>query len=85
MGEIPGAQNQAFELDNHMEAEDVSDDEVAELREGMAAVNLSKKVKQRIRAPLINSLIVKVRVVGYHFLQAKLLAGSPLGSWISLT
>ena len=59
-----------------MEAKDDSEDEVTELREGMAAVTLSKDVKRRIRAPWMNSLIVKVygRVVGYHFLQAKLLA-----------
>lgn len=76
MGEIPRAYNQAFELDGHMEAKDDSDDEVTELREGMATVTLSKDVKQRIRAPWINSSIVKVygKVMGYHFLQAKLLA-----------
>ena len=75
MGEIPRAYNQAFELDSHMETEDDSNDEVTELREGMATVTLSKDVKQRIRAPWINSSIVKVygKVVGYHFLQAKLL------------
>ncbi|KAL0000751.1 hypothetical protein SO802_014532 [Lithocarpus litseifolius] len=76
MDEIPGAYNQAFELDGHMEVEDGSDDEVTGLREGMVAVTLSKDVKWRIRDPWINSLVVKVygRVVGYHFLQAKLLA-----------
>nr|XP_023891840.1 uncharacterized protein LOC112003850 [Quercus suber] len=51
-----------------------SDKEVAELRSGVAAVTLSKEVKQRIRAPWVNSLIVKVygRSVGFHFLQARL-------------
>ena len=46
MGEIPRAYNQAFELDSHMETEDDSNDEVTELREGMATVTLSKDVKQ---------------------------------------
>nr|POF21730.1 hypothetical protein CFP56_74500 [Quercus suber] len=76
LGEILGAYNQAFELDGHMDAEDDSDDEITKLRESVAAVTLSRKVKQRIKAPWENSLIVKVygRVVGYHFLQARLLA-----------
>ena len=70
LGEILGAYNWAFELDGHMDAEDDSDDEIAKLREGVATVTLSRKVKQRIKAPWANSLMVKVygKVVGYHFL-----------------
>lgn len=74
LGEIPGAYNQAFQLDGHMEDNEDSDDEVTRIREGLAALTLSKEAKQRIRAPWANSLIVKVygRTVGYHFLQARL-------------
>ena len=59
-----------------MDAEDDSDDEIAKLREGVATVTLSRKVKQRIKAPWANSLMVKVygKVVGYHFLQTRLIA-----------
>ncbi|XP_050240943.1 uncharacterized protein LOC126689806 [Quercus robur] len=76
MGEIPGAYNQAFELNGNMESNEDSDEEVAELRNGVAAVTLSKEVKQWIRAPWVNSLIVKVygRLVGFHFLQARLIS-----------
>nr|POE61534.1 hypothetical protein CFP56_21498 [Quercus suber] len=65
---------EAFELYGNTEADEDSDKEVAELRSGVAAVTLSKEVKQRIRAPWVNSLIVKVygRSVGFHFLQARL-------------
>ena len=82
MGEIPGAYNQAFELNGNMESNEDSDEKVAELRNGVAAVTLSKEVKQRIRAPWVNSLIVKVygRLVGFHFLQARLISmWRPLG------
>nr|POE69035.1 hypothetical protein CFP56_77931 [Quercus suber] len=50
LGEIPGAYNQAFAFDEKMEADIESDDELEELREGFAAVKLSKDVKHRIRA-----------------------------------
>ena len=43
-----------------MDAKDDSDDEIAKLKEGVVAVTLYKKVKQRIKAPWANSLIVKV-------------------------
>ena len=59
-----------------MDAKDDSDDEIAKLKEGVVAVTLYKKVKQRIKAPWENLLIVKVYGgwVGYHFLQVRLLA-----------
>ena len=50
LGEIPGAYNQAFAFEEHMEADIESDEELEELREGFAAVKLSKDVKHRIRA-----------------------------------
>ena len=45
LGEIPGAYNQAFAFDGKIEADIDSDEEVEELREGFAAVKLSKDVK----------------------------------------
>ena len=51
-----GAYNQAFVLDGHMDAKDDLDDEIAKLREGVVAMTLYKKVKQRIKAPWANSL-----------------------------
>nr|POF05181.1 hypothetical protein CFP56_05781 [Quercus suber] len=75
VGAIPGAYNQAFELDGYTDDDDeVSNDDVAELREGVATVSLSKDVKQRIKLVWVNSLIVKVygRNVRFHFLKDKL-------------
>ena len=60
MDAIPGAFSQAFLFSDHMEAESDSNDEITELREGLAAVKLSRMDKQRIRAPWSNALIVKV-------------------------
>ena len=74
LGEIPGAYNQAFAFEEHMEADIESDEELEELREGFAAVKLSKDVKHRIRAVWASSLIVKVygRSVGFSYIQNKL-------------
>lgn len=74
LGEIPGAYDQAFAFDDRMEADIDSDEELDELREGFAAVKLSKDVKHRIRAAWATSLIVKVygRSVGFNYIQAKL-------------
>ena len=74
LGEIPGAYNQAFSFDEQMDSAIESDDEIEELREGFAAVKLSKEVKHRIRTVWAKSLIVKVygRSVGFNFIQSKL-------------
>ena len=58
-----------------MDAESNSDEEVEEVREGLALVSLSKETKQRIRAPWSKVLIVKVfgRTVGYKFLHSRLM------------
>ncbi|XP_050260020.1 uncharacterized protein LOC126705116 [Quercus robur] len=74
LGEIPGAYNQAFAFEEHMEADIESDEELEELREGFAAVKLSKGVKHRIRAVWASSLIVKVygRSVGFSYIQTRL-------------
>ena len=52
-----------------------SDDEVTDLREGLAAVKLSRETKLRIRGPWSQSLIIKLygKSVGFNFLQSKLL------------
>ena len=49
LGEIPGVYNQAFSFDERMDSDIESDDEIEELREGFAAVKLSKEAKHRIR------------------------------------
>ena len=65
-----------------MEANIDFDEEVEELREGFAAVKLSKDVKHRIKAVWASSLIVKVygRSVVFNYIQAKLNAlWKPMG------
>lgn len=51
-----------------MEAD--SDEEVEELREGLAAVKLMRETKLRIRKPWSNALIIKLygRAIGLSFL-----------------
>lgn len=75
MGEILGAYSQAFSFSDHMDVESKSDEEIEEVREGLATISLFKETKQRIRAPCAKSLIVKVfyKTVGYNFLHAKLM------------
>ena len=53
-----------------------SDSEVENLKEGFAAVKISKEFKNRIRAPWSDTLIVKVfgRIVGFTYLHSKLMA-----------
>ena len=74
VGDIPGAYEQAFKLDNVWDDGEESDTEVEPLIEGMAEVKLSKETKDRIRAPWSKALIVKVfgRTVGYSYLTFKL-------------
>lgn len=42
MGEIPGAYSQAFAFSDNMDAESESDEETEDIREGLAAIRLSK-------------------------------------------
>ena len=74
IGDIPGAYQQAFKLDNVWDDEEESDTEVEPLIEGMAEVKLTKETKTRIRAPWSKALIVKVfgRTVGFNYLTFKL-------------
>ena len=59
-----------------MEEDSDSEDEVLELRRGIAVVKLLKEEKQWIRAPWVKALIVKVfgKIVGFTFLQSRLLS-----------
>ena len=74
VGDIPGAYEQAFKLDNVWDDGEESDTEVDPLIEGMVEVKLSKETKARIRAPWSKALIVKVfgRTVGFSYLTFKL-------------
>ncbi|KAL0013035.1 hypothetical protein SO802_000104 [Lithocarpus litseifolius] len=76
VGDIPGAYTQAFDFSEVLDSDIESDDEMADLREGVAAVKLSSTTKQRIRAPWSKALIVKVfgRKVGFNYLHSKLLS-----------
>ena len=58
-----------------MDVESELDKETKDIREGFAAIRLSKETKQRIRAPWAKAIIVKVfrKTVGYNYLHAKLL------------
>ena len=74
VGEIPGAYAKAFDFSDLMDMEADSDKEVEELREGLAAVKLSRETKLRIRKPWTNALIIKLygRAFGLGVLQSKL-------------
>ena len=73
-GAIPGAYAEAFDFSDLLDKEAESDDEVEELREGLAAVKLTRETKLRIRKPWSNALIIKLygRAVGFNFLQSKI-------------
>ena len=74
IGDIPGAYQQAFKLDNVWDDDEESDTKVVPLIEGMVKVMLSKETKTYIRAPWSKALIVKVfgRTFGFSFLTFKL-------------
>lgn len=61
---------------NEMEANVELDDEVSGLRQGLAAVKLSKATKLRIRTPWSKALIVKVFgwSMGFNYIYSKLMA-----------
>uniref|UniRef100_A0A7N2MLS2 Uncharacterized protein n=1 Tax=Quercus lobata TaxID=97700 RepID=A0A7N2MLS2_QUELO len=42
VGDIPGAYSQAFAFLDHMDAESKSDEEIKDIKEGMAAISLSR-------------------------------------------
>ncbi|XP_030948989.1 uncharacterized protein LOC115972900 [Quercus lobata] len=74
VGKISGAFVEAFDFSDLMDAEAKSDDKVSGLREGLAAVKLSRETKRRIRGPWAQTLMFKLfgRSVGFSFLQSKL-------------
>ena len=51
MGEIPGAYVKAFDFLDLLDMEADFDEEVEELREGLATVKLTTETKLRIRKP----------------------------------
>lgn len=82
ISEIPGAYIQAFDFSEYVDDVMESDSEVEALRQGVATINLSKGLKQRIRAHWSNALIIKVygRSVGFSFLHSKILSlWKPIG------
>ena len=58
-----------------MDVESELDEETKDIREGFAAIKLSKETKQHIRAPWAKAIIVRMirKTVGYNYLHAKLL------------
>ena len=68
--EIPGAFAKAFDIMDSMDDDAESDDEVADLWEGLTVVKLSRETKLRIRGPWSQTLIIKLyrRSVGFNFL-----------------
>ena len=74
MGEIPGAYAKAFDFSDLRDMEADSDEEVGELRKGLAAVKLTRETKLRIRKPWSKALIIKLygRAIGLGALQSKL-------------
>lgn len=75
VGEMPGVYAQTFDFSEHMDTDSDSDDESSEIREGFAAIRLSKETKQRIRAPWAKALIIKVfgRTVGFSYLHSRIM------------
>ena len=74
VGDIPGAYEQAFRLDNVWDDGEESGAEVEPLIEGIVEVKLSKKTKARIRATWSKALTVKVfgRIVCFSYLTFKI-------------
>lgn len=81
MGEILGAYAKAFDFSDFLDMEADLDEEVEELREGLAIVKLIRET--RISKPWLNELIIKLygRAIRLSFLQSKLnLLWKPFGS-----
>ena len=76
MGVIPGAYAKAFDFTDFMEAGDEaeSDEEVEDLREGLAAITLTRETKRRIKGPWSKALIIKLygKPMGLQYLHDKL-------------
>ena len=87
IGDIPGAYEQAFKLDEVWDDGEELDTEIEPLVEGMAEIKLSKETKARIREPWVKALIVKVfgRTVDFNYLNLRSMPyGDLLLRWIVL-
>ena len=69
VGDIPGAYQQAFQVDKIWAESYESDSKLEPLVEGITKVMLSKETNVRIRAPSSKALIVKVygKSVGFNY------------------
>ena len=76
VGECPGAFGKAFDFENTIEMEAVTDDEADEDRPGEATIRLTRDRKGKIQAAWKDALIVKVfgKTIGYHFLISRLIS-----------
>nr|POF08977.1 hypothetical protein CFP56_14921 [Quercus suber] len=76
VGVIPGAYVQAFNFTEQMEANEDSNSEINDLRDGLIAVKFPRELKSRIQSPWSRALIVKVygRSIGFSFLHGRLLS-----------
>lgn len=76
VGDMPGANAQAFNL--HEEVFDLvsSEAEVEEISDGIASVKLSSSSKRLIRGRWAHAIIIKLfgQSVGFHFLHSKIMA-----------
>ncbi|XP_023873798.1 uncharacterized protein LOC136071564 [Quercus suber] len=71
-----GAYAKAFDFSDLLDMEAKSDEEVEELRDGLAAIKLTRETKLRIRKLWSKALIIKLygRSIGLSFLQSKLIS-----------
>ena len=76
VGVCPGAFEKAFDFENTLEMEAVTDNEADEGSLGEATVQLTGDMKGKIRAAWKDALIVKVfgKTIGYHFLISQLVS-----------
>ena len=74
LGDIPGAYEQAFNLERNWDENFESNTDLEPLIKGMVEVKLSKETFSRIKAPWSKALIVKVygRIVGFNYLTFKI-------------
>lgn len=74
LGDIPGAYEQAFNLEREWDEISKPDTKLEPLIEGMVEVKLSKETISQIRAPWSKALIVKAfgRTVGFSYLTFKI-------------
>ena len=76
VGECSRVFEKVFEVENTMEMEAMSDDDLEEDLPGEATIRITEDRKCKIRAAWTNALIVKVfgKTFGYHFLISRLVS-----------